>query len=68
MESEDCGFTYIFAPILDNIYSKLNSKVLTVVCIILVCLFATDAIYSSKHPNTGIGITEEPDIIQNKIE
>lgn len=49
---------YYAAPYLDNLISKINSKVLTVACAILCCLFVGDAIYSAKHPNSGKGIND----------
>lgn len=54
-----CGFTYILAPLLDDIYKKIKPKVKTTLCIILIIIFSIDFIYASIHPNTGAGITEE---------
>lgn len=34
------------------------------VCIVLVCVFSADQMYSGKHPNTGKGITD----YQSKVE
>lgn len=48
---------YVVAPSIDNLLSKLNTKVLSVIATILVVVFCADAAYSSKHPNTGDGIT-----------
>lgn len=48
---------YFLAPLIDNLLRKCNTVVLRVVCAILVIVFAIDVGYSSKHPNTGEGIT-----------
>lgn len=49
---------YLVAPLLDNHIRKINNRILIPLCIILVCLFAVDEVYSIKYPNTGRGITE----------
>lgn len=49
---------YIAAPLLDNMIKKVQTKILLPVCIVLLCVFAADQMYSSKHPNTGKGITD----------
>lgn len=54
-----CGFTYIIAPILDNLYQQIHSKITTVLCVFLLFTFSIDFIYSSFFPNTGEGITKE---------
>jgi hypothetical protein len=46
------------SPFLDNIYKKLNKKLLTVVAIVLCLGFAADFVYSLKVPNKGKGITD----------
>ena len=53
-----CGFTYIIAPILDNLYQKINPKLKNVLCIILLLSYGTDLVYTKIHPNTGVGISE----------
>ena len=53
------GVTYFVAPILDTIYNKLKPGVAILICAVLIAGFGTDVIYSSKHPNTGEGITSE---------
>ena len=53
-----CGFTYIIAPILDNLYHKINPKLKNVLCIILLLSYGTDLVYTKIHPNTGKGISE----------
>ncbi|MCI8575892.1 MAG: DUF975 family protein [Bacilli bacterium] len=53
------SFIYVLAPFLNSFFRKWNSKLVKVLCVILVSLIACDFIYSSKHPNTGDGITSE---------
>ena len=55
----DYGFTYIIAPILDNLYQQFDHKLTTALCIVLLFSFSVDFIYSSFFPNTGEGITKE---------
>lgn len=52
------AIVYALGPVIDNWLRKVNKKVLMTVCIILLSLFAVDLVYSSKHPNTGKGITD----------
>ena len=54
-----CGFVYLLAPLLDNLYKKIKPKIKTILCIILILLFSIDFIYSSIVPNTGKGISQE---------
>lgn len=49
---------YILAPLLDNLINKIKEKKLKVLCIILVCIYLVDYVYSAKFPNTGKGITD----------
>lgn len=51
---------YVLAPSIDNMLSKLNTKVLSAVAAILVAVFCADVAYSAKNPNTGEGITVSP--------
>ncbi len=51
------AFTYIFAPMLDNLYSRLSMKSRKPICIILAILFITDLCWSAFHPNHGAGVT-----------
>mgnify|MGYP000745948043 CR=1 FL=1 len=55
------AIVYLLAPALDNIIMKIKLKVLIPVCLVLVCAFITDQIYSSSHPNEGKGITNYRD-------
>lgn len=51
------AIVYLLAPMLDNLLQKASQKVLIPVCLILLVLYGSDSIYSSKHPNMGDGIT-----------
>ena len=53
-----CAFIYIFAPRIDDLIKKIPLKVQIILCVVLMGLFVTDEIYSSKHPNMGTGITD----------
>lgn len=52
-----CAFTYIFAPLIDNFYKKININFKKVLCLILIILYSIDLVYSHKNPNSGNGIT-----------
>lgn len=49
---------YALAPFLDNLIRKIPAKALIASCLILVCAFGADQVYSRQHPNTGKGITD----------
>ena len=53
------AITYVIAPIIDNLIRKADKKILKIICIILLIIFAFDLVYSGKHPNTGEGVTNE---------
>lgn len=53
-----CAFIYILAPLLDNLYRRINKKVQIVLCAVLLIVFCTDFVWSHIHPNTGKGITD----------
>ena len=53
-----CAFIYIFAPRIDDLIEKIPLKIQITLCVILMGLFITDQVYSSKHPNTGAGVTD----------
>lgn len=59
---------YVAAPLLDNIIKKINHQVLVVICAILLAVFLVDEIYSSKHPNTGKGITSYATTYVEKVK
>ena len=67
-----CGFSYIAAPLLENIYSKLKYSVKSFICILLLIVFAIDELYVCYvTPNTGEGITENSKLnlpVSEKIE
>ena len=50
--------TYLIGPLLNELYSKIKPRVSFTICLILVILFGSDMIYSTKHPNMGKGITD----------
>ena len=52
------AIVYLLAPSLDNLLKRFNQKVLAVIAAVLLVVFIGDQIYSSKHPNTGKGITD----------
>lgn len=48
---------YIIAPCLDNLVHKVPKKFLLVFCLVLLCIFSVDQIYSLYRPNMGEGIS-----------
>jgi hypothetical protein len=52
-----CLGIYYFAPLLDERMNKISKKHRIMDCMALTALFAADFIYSSVHPNVGVGIT-----------
>ena len=52
-------FTYIFSPILDNIFRKIPANIRTTFCALLLAIFILDVVFSVANPNRGVGITEE---------
>jgi len=53
-----CAFIYLFAPRIDDLIQKIPLKIQIILCVVLMGLFITDEVYSSKHPNMGTGITD----------
>ncbi|MBR2991754.1 MAG: DUF975 family protein [Clostridiales bacterium] len=52
------SFTYVFAPLLDNLIRKINKHILRWFCIALCALIIFDTIYTwTIKPNSGYGIT-----------
>lgn len=49
---------YLLAPILDSMLSRINTKALITISIVLMMCFAADVVYSHYVPNTGEGITD----------
>lgn len=56
-----CGFTYLFAPLLDNIFNNIKPKIKIIICSILLICYGVDFVYSTINPNTGYGITTNYD-------
>lgn len=54
-----CGFTYLLAPIFDNLYKKIKPKIVNILCVVLILGFMTDCVYTHIHPHTGTGISQE---------
>ena len=61
-----CAFTYVIAPILDNLYSKIKPKIASTLCVVLISLYLVDLMYTKINPNTGEGISEEVERIDVK--
>jgi len=55
------AFTYLFAPLLDNLYSKVKIKYKKIAVVVLLVFFLIDLGYSAFHPNSGAGITYDDD-------
>ncbi|MCR5134679.1 MAG: DUF975 family protein [Clostridiales bacterium] len=53
-----CAAVYFIVPILDAMWSRVNTRILAPVCIVLLLAFAGDLVYSHFVPNTGEGITD----------
>lgn len=49
---------YLLAPALDDLLSRVNTRVLTAAAVTLVLLFCCDQIYSVFVPNAGPGVTD----------
>ena len=60
------GFTYIFAPILDDFYKKINKTFKIILASILICGYLIDLSYTHEHPNSGSGITSDLVIQKSK--
>lgn len=53
------ALVYIVAPIIDSLFRRVNAKFTIIICIVLLTLFISDQIYSSKYPNSGKGIAKK---------
>ena len=53
-----CAAVYFGAPLLDNLFKRINRKIAVPLCIVLLVVFGIDAVYSMQNPNTGKGITD----------
>lgn len=57
-----CAVVYLAGPLLAGLIDrKLSPAAQNTLCIVLVSLFAADAVYSHFHPNAGKGITDYND-------
>jgi uncharacterized membrane protein len=54
-----CLFVYILAPILNQWIVKIPGRLRGILCVLFLLCFCADLLYSSLHPNTGEGITQE---------
>lgn len=62
-----CGFTYIFAPLLDDLFLRMNPKLKYIICITLISAFAIDWLYChTVAPNSGDGISNDISLIQGE--
>ena len=61
-----CAFTYVIAPILDNLYNKIKPKIASILCVVLISLYLADLMYTKVNPNTGVGISEEVEKVDVK--
>ena len=52
------AISYVIAPIVDDLVSRMGEKKLKVICVGLMALFLFDAGYSQLHPNAGKGVTD----------
>ncbi len=50
--------TYFIAPVLDNLFNKIDRKTKRTICMILIIAFMGDFFYSVSNPNVGDGITD----------
>ncbi len=60
-----CTVVYLIAPLLDAFFKRIDRRLATVICVVLLAAFFLDCCYSFKHPNTGKGITEYEEISFN---
>lgn len=60
-----CTIVYLIAPLLDAVYKRIDRRLATVICVVLLTAFFADCCYSFKHPNTGKGITDYEEISYN---
>lgn len=52
------AITYLLAPVLDDLLSRVNTRALTAIVVVLAVLYCGDYAYSAFHPNAGSGITD----------
>lgn len=63
-----CTVVYLIAPLLDAFFKRIDRRLATVICVVLLAAFFSDCCYSFKHPNTGKGITEYEEISFNSLQ
>ena len=54
-----CAFTYIFAPILDNLFQKVKAELKYILCFCLLGCFMCDQLVSHIYPRSGENLTYE---------
>lgn len=52
------AIVYVAGPFLDNLFRKIKMQIMIPICAALLVVYCGDQMYSSKHPNTGKGITD----------
>lgn len=57
-----CTVVYLVAPLLDAFYKRIDKRLATAICVVLLVAFFADCCYSFKHPNTGKGITDYEEV------
>lgn len=65
------AIVYLLAPLIDEQISKIKSKQVVAVCLILLAAYNVDAVYTKFHPNVGKGITDYgayKEVEQNKAK
>lgn len=53
-----CAAIYLIAPLLDDLFKRIPSKIAVILCVCLITVFSADFIYSHFVPNVGAGITD----------
>ena len=53
-----CLVVYLIAPVSDYLFSKVKTRVLIPICLVLAGIFMIDKVYSGAHPNTAEGAVE----------
>lgn len=62
------AITYLLAPQLDNRIRKIPNKIVIPIALSLLAIFIGDAVYSSKHPNAGKGITDYSGCVEQVVD
>ena len=53
-----CLVVYLVAPVSDYLFSKVKTRVLIPICLVLAGIFMIDKVYSGAHPNMAEGAVE----------